>query len=228
MKLDRRLSAVAELIPKNNTLADIGSDHAYLPAYLLLCGKISGAIVSDVNAGPLENGKNTCLSLGIADKCDFRLGSGLAVLEEGEADVITMCGMGGELMTNLLNERLSVAKSAEYLILQPQSAYDMLREFLYENGFGVIEEKIVKDRHLYYRIMLVSPKEKPVKDDFLYPSYLALKKDENYKDFLTFRMGLNGNIIEKIASSSDKTEEIKALERENERIREVLRLYEDK
>ncbi len=228
MKLDRRLSAVAELVNNTDTLADIGSDHAYLPAYLLLNQKIKRAIVSDVNEGPLENGRNTCVSLKIDDKCDFRLGSGLDVLKENEADTITMCGMGGELMTNLLAKHVNVAVSAKYLILQPQSAYEMLREFLYDNGIGVIDERIIKDRHLYYRIILASSGEQPVKDDFLYPSLLAERKDETYREFLLFRYGINENIIKKISSASDKKEEISLLISENERIRKVLEHYEDK
>ena len=228
MKLDKRLMAVAELVSDCATLADIGSDHAYLPAYLLLENKIKRAIVCDVNRGPLENGENTCRTAGIHDKCDVRLGSGLSVLEENEADVITMCGMGGELMTNLLSEKVNVAGSAKFLILQPQSAYDMLREFLYDNNFGVIDERIIKDRHLYYRIILASSDADAVKDDFLYPSLLAERKDETYREFLMFRLKLNEDIISKISSASDKTEEISSLRKENERIKGVLKYYEDK
>ncbi len=227
MKLDNRLSKVAGLVKNCNTLADIGSDHAYLPAYLLMSGKINRAIVCDVNSGPLENGKNTCRTLGIYDKCDFRLGSGLSVLRENEADTITICGMGGELMSNLLRENINIAKSAKCLILQPQSAYDMLMELLYENGFGVLEEAIVKDRHLYYRIISASYGANTEKDDFLYPSRLARQKDEVYRDFLNFRLGINENIIEKLSLAKDKDEEKNTLLRENERIKGVLGYYED-
>lgn len=228
MKLDKRLSAVAGLINECETVADIGSDHAYLPTYLLLNKKAKRAIVADINKGPLENGEKTCRMYGVHDKCDFRLGSGMSVLEEGDADVITICGMGGELMTDIILNDMNIAKNASYLILQPQSAYDMLTKCLYDNGFGILDEKIVKDKHLYYRIILAKYGAERIKDDFLYPGRLAQRGDMLYKEFLEFRLKVNNGILEKISSgaSSNAKAQISSLEEENNRIKGVLAYYE--
>ncbi|MBE6039075.1 MAG: SAM-dependent methyltransferase [Anaerofustis stercorihominis] len=228
MKLDKRLTAVCSLVPEVKTVADVGSDHAYLPVYLLLNSIAQRAIVTDVNAGPLENGKETCRRFGVYDRCDFRLGSGLSVLKENEAEAITICGMGGELMKSILAKDERVAKSAKYLILQPQSGFDELNEYLYNNGFGVIDEKIVHEKHLYYRIIMCSADTPVRKDDFLYPSYLAEKKDATYFDFLKFRLDICENIIRKIKDSQKENEDtLSQLDAEKRRINEVLGIYEN-
>ena len=169
MQLDVRLQTVADLVPKAGCVADIGTDHAYLPVALLKCGKAERAVAGDKNSGPCQAARKTIGSEGLEAKIVVREGDGLAVLEPGEAEVICLCGMGGLLMINILAANLATAKSAKYLILQPMTDVFELRTWLYEHGWQLEEEKLAADKKHIYVIMraALGSAVKP-KDSLLY------------------------------------------------------------
>ena len=103
LELGPRLRAIAELVPLGcRTLADIGTDHGYIPVSLLLEGRLDRAIAADIGAPPLDHARRTAGLYGVSERIDFRLGDGLAVVEPGEAEVIVIAGMGGDTITEIL------------------------------------------------------------------------------------------------------------------------------
>ena len=135
LDLSPRLAALAALVPAGARLADVGTDHAYLPVWLLLRGKIRGAIASDVNPGPLDRGRETARAYGVEDKIDIRRCDGLAGLTAGEADTIVIAGMGGDLIARILAQAPWTREVA--LLLQPMSSQEDLRQWLAENGYAM-------------------------------------------------------------------------------------------
>ena len=156
IKLSERLQIIYDMVPKCHTVADVGCDHGYLTIALLECGKVDKAIAMDVNKGPLNSAKENVSLYGLSDNVDFRLSDGLKKLSASEADVICICGMGGALITRILDAGLTVAKTATTLILEPQSEYDKLREFLVRNHFSFLDEELCMEEGKIYPIIKVS------------------------------------------------------------------------
>jgi len=150
IRLTPRLQAIADRV-SGGTLADIGTDHAYLPAYLLQNGKISRAIVTDLRPGPLARAKTTAREAGCAGM-EFRQCDGLAGLRRGEADVVVIAGMGGETIAQILEHAPWTDWSGMELILQPMSTQPELRRWLWEKGFCISWEKLVQEGSAFYVI----------------------------------------------------------------------------
>ena len=126
--LQPRLRAIADLVPAGSRLADIGTDHGYIPIDLLLDGRISAAIATDIGALPLDHARRTARCCGLTEGIDFRLGDGLAPLAPGEADVIVIAGMGGDSVAAILSAA-PWAREGPLLLLQPMSKAEVLRAF---------------------------------------------------------------------------------------------------
>ena len=154
MKLTDRLLKIASLVDNGKRIADIGTDHGYIPVYLLNQNKIQYAILGDINKGPLENARKEVTRNKLQDKVDLRLGSGIEVLKENEVDEIIIAGMGGMLINNLLKANEKVAHTTEKLILQPMQAPEELRMFLYQNGYKILDEHLVREEHRLYEIIV--------------------------------------------------------------------------
>lgn len=128
------------MVRHGSRLADIGTDHAYLTASLILDGTVKSAIAADLRKGPLENAEATVISYGIADKVELRLSDGLTAILPEEADDIVIAGMGGILISEILGAAPWVKNEKYKLILQPQSHDEVLREWLWDNGFEITQE----------------------------------------------------------------------------------------
>ena len=157
MELSRRLQAVADLVTAGLKFADIGTDHAYIPIYLVGSGRNPYAVAMDVNKGPLERAREHVRAGGLEEKIDLRLSDGFASLSPGEVKCAVLAGMGGGLMIRLIKEGAEVVDSLEECILQPQSEIERVRAFLSEEGFLFIEENMVLDDGKYYPMMKVVP-----------------------------------------------------------------------
>lgn len=153
MYLDGRLSAAADLVRSGTRFADVGTDHAYLPVYLLQNGKIEYAVCSDLRKGPLKNAEETVKKYGVADKVDLRISDGLDAYKDGEVNEIAIAGMGGLLISEFI-ERTDWLKNPDvHLILQPMTHSEDLRKTLYQNGFYIDKEIAVKDGDKLYIII---------------------------------------------------------------------------
>ena len=157
MHLDKRLQAVASLVPKGASFADIGTDHAYLPVWLWENGVISAAVAGDIAAGPCQAARTTVAMYGAAKAITVRQGSGLAVLSPGEADCIAICGMGGSTIISILEADMAVAKAAQRLLLQPMAGAAALRRWLVQHGWRLVDEDLVDDTPHFYEIICAEP-----------------------------------------------------------------------
>ena len=156
IKLDDRLKIAAEYVRHGSIAADIGTDHAYLPVYLVQNGICEQALACDVNKLPLESAKKTIELYELSDKIEVRLSNGLCEINSNECDDVVICGMGGELIANIL-ENCNWIKSDKYnLILNPMTKADKLREYLAKNGFKIKSETAAESHQKHYTIMNVA------------------------------------------------------------------------
>lgn len=185
LQLQPRLQCIASLVPKGARLADVGTDHGYLPVYLLQEGAISHAIASDINALPLDHARATAAEYGMTEKLDFRLCPGLAKIKPEECDAVAVAGMGGETILGILAAAPWTHDGAHTLILQPQTKIGLLRRWLCGHGYRFLEEKLVRDKEQLYVVFRVTGGEKRslseadalagflLGDEPLYGEYLA-------------------------------------------------------
>ena len=145
MILDIRLRTAADMVPRGARLADIGSDHAYLPSALCLENKIECALASDINEGPVAAAVANIHKNGLADKIEAVRADGLDKTRAFAPDCITILGMGGELIVSILDKAEWVKDESITLVLQPMTHPEILAKYLAENGFEVIDERIVQD-----------------------------------------------------------------------------------
>nr|WP_294491602.1 class I SAM-dependent methyltransferase [uncultured Mediterraneibacter sp.] len=157
MELSKRLSAVAGLVTTGYRLADIGTDHAYIPIYLVRKGRVPLAVAMDINRGPLLRAKENIRAWGYEDRIATRISNGFEALGEEEADAAVIAGMGGGLMTRILKDGSRVVRSLKECVLQPQSETEKVRTFLLEEGFCFTEETMVEEDGKYYPVMKVTP-----------------------------------------------------------------------
>lgn len=153
IQLSKRMSALASLVTEGSRLADIGTDHGYIPIVLVQAGKIPSALAMDVGKGPLSRAREHIHSQGLDTYIETRLSDGLTELRFGEADTVLIAGMGGMLMTRILNGGSHCLQSVRELILQPQSEIHLVRRFLAEHGYEITDEDIVLEDGKYYPMM---------------------------------------------------------------------------
>ena len=152
--LGDRLRAAAKFVRQDAVFADIGTDHAYLPLFLLAEGKVRMAVCTDVNEGPLNTARINTEDHGITDNIKFILTDGAYGLEEYGITDFAICGMGGELIARIIDDSAFLKKKGTRLILEPMSRQAHLRRFLAEEGFGITEEEYVTDSGKFYLIIV--------------------------------------------------------------------------
>lgn len=158
MELSSRLRAIAEQVPKGARLADIGTDHAYLPVWLLRNYFIPFAIASDFREGPLKRGMETAKQWGIPlEQIAFRCADGLTGILKGEVDTIVIAGMGGETIAHILDQTTWSHEPYMRFLLQPMSSIPELRRYLQKSAFYIEKESVVFEQGKYYTILVVKP-----------------------------------------------------------------------
>lgn len=227
VKLTNRLLKIASLVSQNKKLADIGTDHGYIPVYLLNKGKIDFAILADINKGPLENARSEVRRNKLEDKVDLRLGSGIEVLKKGEVDEVIIAGMGGILISELLEANKEVSHSVDRLILQPMQAQEELRQYLLNNGYEILDECLEKEDFRLYEIIIAkyTGKNTVVEDNIYYEvgKKLIENKGELLEEFIDNKIKKYSNIISKLG---DKESEAVTSKRNlaNEKIKKLKNL----
>lgn len=158
--LTERLSALAEYVKAGHIIADIGTDHAYLPIYLVKTGKCPGAIACDINIKPLEAASTNVKGNGLEAKIELRLGDGLQIIMPGEVQTVVIAGMGGNTIVNILKLSPGVLLEADQLVLQPMGDEEGLRRWLITNGWCIADETLtLEDGKLYTIILSVKGEE---------------------------------------------------------------------
>ncbi len=155
IKLGYRLRACADYVRTGSKMADIGTDHAYLPIYLLQTGRVTAAIACDINEGPLETAAANAARFQLSDVISLRLSDGLQALLPDEADDIVIAGMGGELILQIILSAPWLFDTQKNLVLQPMSKPEILREGLFQNGFTILDEKVVLEDQKIYVVLNV-------------------------------------------------------------------------
>lgn len=150
LKSDGRLSLCADMVRRGSRLADIGTDHGYLPIELCLSGRIPSALACDINPLPLRSAEENIARFGLSDRIKTRLSDGLAEVASEEADDIVIAGMGGELIRDILSAAPWVKDGSKRLILQPMTRHAELTKWLYENGFEITRQDAAFDEGKYY------------------------------------------------------------------------------
>lgn len=150
IRLSPRLRMTADMVRPASKLADIGTDHAYLPCSLIMDGTIPCAVAADLRSGPLENAKATVLAAALGDKVVLRLSDGLHSIMPDEADDFVIAGMGGNLIVDILSQADWIYDKSKRFILQPQSHDEDVRAFLWRVGFEIIDEKICLEGEKVY------------------------------------------------------------------------------
>lgn len=152
--ISNRLQTIAEFCPRGARVADIGSDHALLASYLTLNKIASQVIAGELNEGPYLAAKQQIASIGAEDQVSVRRGDGLAVLQQNEVDVICIAGMGGQLITSILDAGKEKLQGVIRLILQPNVGEDTVRRWFLNHGWQLIEERIIEEDGIIYEILV--------------------------------------------------------------------------
>ena len=205
MELSKRLYAVAGLVTEGASVADIGTDHGYIPIYLIKEGIASKVIALDVKKGPLERARMHIIGYGLKDRIKTRLSDGLQEVKPGEVDTMIAAGMGGGLVIRILQEGRKVADQLSALILQPQSEIEKVRKYLNQSGFRITEEKMVEETGKYYPMMRVAHGEAEDYEEYeyLYGKRLLEKKDPVLKKYLLREKEIRESILKQLAKHKD-------------------------
>lgn len=213
MALSERLERVLQMVPKVQTIADVGTDHGYLAVELIRANKAEQVIAIDVNEGPLQSAQSYIASKGLSSVIDCRLGDGLAVTSSGEVDCAIMCGMGGELMEHII--RVGPEMLGRY-VLQPQSHRAELKRFIVQAGYGIVEEACLVENGHYYDIWLVERGQSiyhHLPADSLLWEYGALLKEENsrvWQEYIQKQRAELESIRQKLPIAHPKRLEVEA------------------
>lgn len=226
--LSKRLATIGKFIPQSSHLADIGSDHAYLPIYLLLQEKIDYAIACEVVKGPFEAAQRQVQKYGLSDRITVRLANGLNAIEENDdINVITIAGVGGTLIRDILesgkqNQRLN---GMERLILQPNISERTVRIWLEKNKYAIIAETILEENKKIYEIIVAEKKQEPVvlsEKDRMFGPFLLKDKSSILKKKWRTEKKKRELILKKLQQSNRQDKKKKIIQREINLIQEVF------
>ncbi|HOP73423.1 MAG TPA: class I SAM-dependent methyltransferase [Thermoclostridium caenicola] len=228
MELKGRLRLIYDMIPPCDTLCDIGTDHALVPAFALLNKRCRCAIATDIREGPLERARRTLDAYNLQDAMELRLGNGLEPISEDETDVIVLAGMGGVLITELLEARIEQVKKAKRIILQPMYAQEVVRPFLWQHGFAVVDEALIQEGSKLYQVLAVCHDAKAsarARKDPVYATVgegLIRKRDPLLKAWLCDRMRRQRKIVDGLKKAACPAPN---LEQEENLLKDMERLY---
>lgn len=201
MELSKRLMKIASYVNYCEAVADIGTDHGYIPIYLVKNNKCNSAIASDINKGPIEKASTNIRFEGLSEKIKCLLGGGLKPLKVGEVNGVIIAGMGGNLIRDIILEDIEKVKLYDFLILQPAQNPEVLREFLYNNNFEILNEDLILDDGKFYELFKVKYNENAkkinVKDEISYEISSILLESNNslVNDYIKSKIKKYENII---------------------------------
>lgn len=232
MQLSDRLSAIAAMVSKGNRLVDVGTDHGYLPIFLVESGQVPTAIAMDINQGPIDRAKEHIKEHNLESYIITRLSDGLTALNINEADTLVIAGMGGGLVRKIIKEGESQVESLKELILQPQSEIEQVRRFLIEYGYLIVEENmIVEDDKFYPMMKVIKGEVLPYNKTIFYKYGKELLESKNavLKLFLEKEYNTYTNIFNKLSIHPKQKEgsRCKEVKLELEYIKEALTYYDE-
>lgn len=215
INIGSRLLKIARMLGKCSKPADIGTDHAYIPIYLIQSGMCSSVVATDNRKGPLMKAERNIEKHRLSDRIELRLGDGLKPIQEDECDAFIIAGMGGVVITEILEASVEKAKKAEALVLQPAYYDEVLREFLLHNGFRIETESLVKDEGRIYTIIKARYDGVTRSEDILHLHIgraLFDNRDPLLNEFLERRIRIQTRIVEGMRKSVKRDEQVYAKE----------------
>lgn len=229
MELSKRLQAVADLVSEGQIVADVGTDHGYIPIYLLESGKCERAIAMDINKGPLLRAKEHIAEHGLDAKIEVKLSDGVEALSVGACDCVVVAGMGGALAVKIMEEGQVVFKSLREFVLQPQSELAKVRQYLWENEYCVTAEDMVLEDGKFYPMMKVKngASEDYTQIELRYGKCLLMQKHPVLKQFLEKEVQTKEAILNNLESESGEHIENRKKELLEELLfaKEALKVY---
>lgn len=210
MELSKRLQTVAMAVTPGNRLADVGTDHGYIPIYLVKKGVCPKAYAMDVNKGPLARADEHIRQEMLPDRIETRLSDGLSKLSPEEADTIIIAGMGGELICRILREASHFLSAGKEFILQPQSEWFKVRHLLHDFGYHIEKEWFLKEEGKYYVVIKALPsadgKKEAYPDEFQYAYGDCLLKERNpvLLEYLRKEKDKKQKILERMAIPGER------------------------
>ncbi|WP_404329304.1 tRNA (adenine(22)-N(1))-methyltransferase [Mesobacillus maritimus] len=230
-KLSDRLATVANYIPKGSRIADIGSDHAYLPCHMVKKGAVRYAIAGEVAEGPYQSALKQVQLEGLTESIVVRKGDGLEVIEAGEVECITIAGMGGTLITSILEAGKDKLVNVERLILQPNVGAHAIRRWLSEHHWKLVSESILKEDGKIYEVLVAQNGIGEAVDsdvdelELLFGPYLLKEKNEAFREKWELEKRNWQRILNQLehAEQNDSTlEKKRELEKKLKMVKEVL------
>ncbi|MDO5724800.1 MAG: class I SAM-dependent methyltransferase [Tissierellia bacterium] len=210
IKLTERLQAVADSVDTSFCTADIGTDHGLLPNYLIENKKASYVIATDISRPSLQKNIEYTLLRGNEKFIESRLGDGLEPLKIGEVDTCIIAGMGGVLIKDILNSSMEKVRSIDKFVLQPMTASKELREYLYDYGFTIEKEKLVREGNRFYEIMTVIHGVTLLDDEIFleFGKNIIKERPMVFFDYLKMRIRSNEKLLYELENKAgDKVED---------------------
>lgn len=223
----------ASFVTPGNRLADVGTDHGYIPIALVQEKIIPSALAMDVNPGPLERAKQHIRESHLESDIHTRLSDGVQSLQPGEADSVLIAGMGGALTVKILQEGREVLRTVKELILQPQSEIDKVRRYLEQAGYKITKEDMVWEEGKYYQVMKAEAGEMHYDcENFYHYGKLLLERGHPVlRKYLTQRRALCEQLLKKLDQEGrieERTQvRLQEIKEEIQRIDTALRAYYD-
>ena len=229
LKLSDRMQKIVSLIEKTDVVADVGTDHGYIPNYLIENDIATLVYATDISADSLEKNIEFSKLRGNSESIISRVGDGLKPIENENVNTVIIAGMGGILISQILEQSIEFARSVQYFILQPMTASYELRDYLYKNAFEIIREEIVEDNDKIYEIICVKNGQKNLKSPIFlrYGENLIEEKNEVLIKLLNRNIESNNNIKDQIIKNSGGktnsriTELIEEIKRDEELLNEI-------
>lgn len=229
MELSKRLKGVADLVTPGVRVADVGTDHGYIPIYLVETGKNPAAIAMDINKGPLKKAEENIALHGLENYIVTRLSDGVHKLKVGEADSIIIAGMGGGLVIKIMQAAGAIENDVAEWILQPQSEIWKVRQYLVESGYHIVQEDMVLDEGKFYPMMKVKKGQSEQYNftELCYGKLLLQQAHPVLKQFLEKELQIKKEILEKLdaVSSESSTGRKVELKKEIEIIKDALSIF---
>ena len=236
MQLSKRLKTLADMVSKGSTVADVGCDHAYVSIYLMEQQIAKKVIAMDINKGPLKKARENIDSSNLSTCIETRLSNGLMELNKGEVDTVLIAGMGGSLIVSILSAREDIVNNVKELILSPQSEIFLVREYLRNHGYVIVEENMVKEDGKFYMMMKAIKNEEEIQVEHLpaltqslydrYGEYLLKHKNSVLKEFLYVELTKRKNIKKRLMEKPQEYEQrLKELENDIEILEGGLSYY---
>lgn len=229
IRLSKRLLAVASFVQHGAVVADIGSDHAYLPSFLIEKGVVQKAIAGEVANGPFESALSNVINLGIEERITVRLANGLAAIEKNDGiDTVTIAGMGGSLIATILKDGRDNLQGVNRIIVQPNIHAKAIREWAIANSWKIVDEKILKEEGKIYEVIVLERGFASYDElELLVGPILMVEKNEVFRDKWKSEINQWNQVLKSIEHASETPETVKKIEQMQRYIRIVGKVLEE-